>query len=335
VKSKKLLSAVEDGTHVAVGYLTPYVALALREGGQLADNTYARVRPAVMDARTLGARLAAGTFDKVHPVIDGALDRVYPAVDATVKRVKPAVDDVLGMIPPTVDRAREAVQEDFLPKLADLLSDLARQPLAKELKVAAATAALSKELRKASRPKRSGWKTFGKVLLAGAALGGVAVAIRKLLADPSTGWESHVPSSAYVADPASDAVDDLSDTVGDVPAEPLVVVDDLQDAPPDAAVTLDDVQADVAEETTGDIEERLDKLADTAEGDDASPLAVSPYGPGSYVGYEPPEGFSIKGNDRSMKYHVAGSAAYERTGAEVWFDSEDAARQAGFVRAQR
>jgi gas vesicle protein len=342
VKSKKLLSAVEDGTHTAVEYLTPYVEQALRDGGELADQTYARVRPVLKDARIFGARLAADTFDKVHPVIDDALDRVSPAVDATVKRVKPAVDDVLQMIPPTVDRAREAVQEDFLPKLAELLSELARQPLARELKVAAATAALSKELRKASKPKRSGWKTFGKILLAGAALGAVAVAIRKLLADPSTGWESHVPSTAYVADPVSDVVDDVKDKAADVAkdvsekvedaaAKAADVVEDVKDDVTDAAVDV----ADAAKETTADIEVKLDKLADEAEGGDASPLADSPYGAGSYVGDEPPEGYSIKGNDRSMKYHVPGSAAYERTIAEVWFNTEDAAREAGFVRAQR
>lgn len=349
MKSKKLLSAVEDGTHTAVEYLTPYVEQALRDGGELADQTYARVRPVLKDARIFGARIAADTFDKVHPVIDDALDRVSPAVDATVKRVKPAVDDVLQRIPPTVDHAREVVQEDFLPKLADLLSDLARQPLARELKVAAATAALSKEIRKAAKPKRSGWKTFGKILLAGAALGAVAVAIRKLLADPSTGWESHVPSTAYVADPVADVVDDLKDKVADVKEKAADVAKDVsekvEDAAANAAGVVEDVKdnvadvavdvADAAKEATGDIEEKLDKLADEVEGGDASPLADSPYGPGSYVGDEPPEGYSIKGNDRSMKYHVPGSAAYDRTIAEVWFSTEDAAREAGFVRAQR
>jgi hypothetical protein len=58
-------------------------------------------------------------------------------------------------------------------------------------------------------------------------------------------------------------------------------------------------------------------------------------GEGVYVGSEPPEGFTIKGNERSMKYHVPESAGYSRTVAEVWFNSEDAAQQAGFVRAQR
>jgi hypothetical protein len=58
-------------------------------------------------------------------------------------------------------------------------------------------------------------------------------------------------------------------------------------------------------------------------------------GEGVYVGSEPPEGFTIKGNERSMKYHVPASAGYGRTVAEVWFNSEEAAQQAGFMRAQR
>ena len=36
-----------------------------------------------------------------------------------------------------------------------------------------------------------------------------------------------------------------------------------------------------------------------------------------------------------MKYHVPGSAANEQTIAEVWFETEEAAQAAGFVRAQR
>lgn len=361
MKTKKLLKVVEDGTNTAVEYLSPYVEQALREGGELADHTYARVRPVLKDAGIRGARFAADTFDRVHPSLDEALDRVYPAVDATVKKVKPAVDDVLGMIPPTVDYAREKVQEDYLPKLADALKELARQPLAKELKVAVASAALAKQLDQVSgRTKRSGWRTFGKVVLAGAVLGGVVVAIRKLLADPSTGWETHTPNTAYVADPVADVAEDVAakaedltgkakDIITDVKDKAGDVVDDLQDKAGDLADDLQegtekavdqaaDAAGDLASgatEVAGDIEDQLDKLADEAEGGDASPLAVSPYGHGSYAGDEPPQGYTIKGNDRSMKYHVPGSAAYERTIAEVWFDSEDAAKAAGFVRAQR
>ena len=36
-----------------------------------------------------------------------------------------------------------------------------------------------------------------------------------------------------------------------------------------------------------------------------------------------------------MKYHVPDSPAYGRTVAEVWFNSEEAAQAAGFIRAQR
>ncbi|MCA0297071.1 MAG: hypothetical protein LCH96_17505 [Actinobacteria bacterium] len=374
MKTKKLLRAVEDGTETVVEYLSPYVEQALRDGGDLADHTYSRIRPVLKDAGIRGARLASDTFEKVHPVLDDALDRVSPAVDATVKVVKPAVDDVLQRIPPTVDFARERVQEDYLPRVADVLRDLATQPLARELKVAAASAALARELDKASAPKRSGWRTFGKILLAGAVLGGVVVALRKLLSDPSTGWETHTPKSAYVADPvadvaadlkdnaakAADVVDDVKNKAADAAKSASAVVEDVTDKAADAAKSASAVVEDVTDkaadaagdakdavadavddakdaagDAVDDIEDKLSKLADEAEGGDASPLAVDPYGPGSYVGDEPPEGFNIKGNDRSMKYHVPGSAAYERTIAEVWFDSEDAAQAAGFVRAQR
>jgi hypothetical protein len=53
------------------------------------------------------------------------------------------------------------------------------------------------------------------------------------------------------------------------------------------------------------------------------------------VGSDPPEGYTIKGNERSKKYHMPDTGGYARTVAEVWFNSEEAAQQAGFVRAQR
>jgi hypothetical protein len=58
-------------------------------------------------------------------------------------------------------------------------------------------------------------------------------------------------------------------------------------------------------------------------------------GEGVYVGNEPPEGYVIKGNSRSMKYHLPEALGYARTTAEVWFNSEEAAQRAGFIRAQR
>lgn len=56
--------------------------------------------------------------------------------------------------------------------------------------------------------------------------------------------------------------------------------------------------------------------------------------PGVYVGVEPPEGYTIKGNERSMSYHLPDSNSYGRTIAEIWFLSEESAQQAGFSRSQ-
>ena len=56
--------------------------------------------------------------------------------------------------------------------------------------------------------------------------------------------------------------------------------------------------------------------------------AEAPYGEGSSATRA--EGFDIKGNEDSKKYHVPGSPHYDRTVAEVWFATTDAAEKAGF-----
>ena len=43
-----------------------------------------------------------------------------------------------------------------------------------------------------------------------------------------------------------------------------------------------------------------------------------------------PEGFEIKGNADSMLYHLPGTAFYDRTIAEVWFDTAENAEAAGY-----
>jgi len=48
---------------------------------------------------------------------------------------------------------------------------------------------------------------------------------------------------------------------------------------------------------------------------------------------EAPEGFEIKGNEDSKKYHVPGSQWYGQTQAEVWFATAEDAEAAGFVPA--
>jgi large subunit ribosomal protein L17 len=46
-----------------------------------------------------------------------------------------------------------------------------------------------------------------------------------------------------------------------------------------------------------------------------------------------PEGFDIKGNENSMKFHTTDSPWYDQTEAEVWFATEEAAAAAGFTKA--
>lgn len=64
----------------------------------------------------------------------------------------------------------------------------------------------------------------------------------------------------------------------------------------------------------------------------------APYGEGSAAALadgSAPEGFTIKGNKDSMKYHTEDSPWYGRTKAEVWFATPEAAEAAGFVSAVR
>jgi large subunit ribosomal protein L4 len=66
---------------------------------------------------------------------------------------------------------------------------------------------------------------------------------------------------------------------------------------------------------------------------DIEPEDRAPYGAGSHAPLEDgsePAGYPIKGNADSMLYHVPGSSHYERTIAEVWFATPDAAEAAGF-----
>ena len=79
------------------------------------------------------------------------------------------------------------------------------------------------------------------------------------------------------------------------------------------------------------VEETSEPAAEELVAEDEA--AESTYGEGSYVGENPPEGYDIKGNADSMKYHTLMSPWYDRTIAEVWFNSSDAAEAAGFVAA--
>ncbi len=80
-----------------------------------------------------------------------------------------------------------------------------------------------------------------------------------------------------------------------------------------------------AEDTIAEAPEAVEESVSTTD---------APYGEGSHAPLddpaEAPEGFPIKGNDSSKLYHVPGSSHYDRTEAEVWFATPEAAEAAGF-----
>ncbi|HBX80322.1 MAG: DUF5324 family protein [Propionibacteriaceae bacterium] len=304
--------ALRTGTHYAheaQRLATPYVDQAMKSGTRYFDNAARVLIPMAHELFVKGAEWGARHLDNWEPHIHHALDQVTPTVEQTINRLQPVIEDALQRVAPAVDAARGRVQEEFIPKFSEALHSAANHPVAQEAqrRLSLATQALAGELEthtepvvlvatvEVAKPKRGFFRTAGKVVAAGAVLAGVVVAVRKLLGPSDAGWEAHQPSAAYVADPVADIVEHLEPTTPPAEASPVTVADDAPAAGPDAPA----------------------------------------YGEGSYVGATPPEGFDIKGNANSMKYHLPGGQHYERTIAEVWFDSEGAAEAAGFVKAQR
>jgi large subunit ribosomal protein L17 len=98
-------------------------------------------------------------------------------------------------------------------------------------------------------------------------------------------------------------------------------------------------QATAAAASTEDAVEAAEQVADNpdqevVEVEESASTDEAPYGAGSHAPLEDdaqPEGYPIKGNADSMLYHVPGSSHYDRTVAEVWFDTVESAEAAGFA----
>jgi large subunit ribosomal protein L17 len=121
--------------------------------------------------------------------------------------------------------------------------------------------------------------------------------------------------------PASDAAaEDAGDGSGDVSGD-VTVEEDRVEASAEAAGVTPAVHVEGADE---------EAFAET-EGGFSGKYA------GSHVPLEDadaaPEGFPVKGNEGSKKYHEPDSQWYDQTTAEVWFESVEAAEAAGFTRA--
>jgi len=79
--------------------------------------------------------------------------------------------------------------------------------------------------------------------------------------------------------------------------------------------------------------EKADSDQDSiVDAEDATPFGPLSHAPLEDV-HEAPEGYPIKGNADSMKYHQPEGRWFEQTVAEVWFATAEAAEDAGFAEA--
>jgi large subunit ribosomal protein L17 len=100
-----------------------------------------------------------------------------------------------------------------------------------------------------------------------------------------------------------------------------------------------EVEEQAADEISGEevAEETASEESKVAEETSAAAFADLEFGDDVAAALEdgsaPSEEFTIKGNKDSGKYHTPDSQWYDQTIAEVWFKTEEAAENAGFVKA--
>lgn len=242
------------------------------------------------------AHVASDTFDDVARAYK---KNVAPAVDEAVSRVRPAVDAAYKNVSKTVDK-------EVVPRVRKAWRQAQMNPTVQEVsnRGAAAAAALRGDLTLSQpalpEPRRRRRWLRGTFLFVGlaAAVAGVVWFVRSFLGDQDDGWTPQEPNRKF-----------------------------------------NEAWANPAEEVKEQVEEVVDKVTDTdSDSEEAKPKRSeqdTEYGEGAYVGDEPPADYIYKGNERSMKYHVPGTGGYEACNADVWFNSEEAAQKAGFVKAQR
>ena len=84
-----------------------------------------------------------------------------------------------------------------------------------------------------------------------------------------------------------------------------------------------------AEPVEASADDTTDEVVETEEGTEAAAGSHAPLEDAN----EAPEGFPIKGNQDSMKYHEPDGQWFDQTVAEVWFDSAASAEAAGYTKA--
>ena len=293
--------ALEQGSNAftdAVNYITP-------RAKQAAQHTYDYAKDAAQRAS-----------EGVGPFIQDARDRIVPLVSEAAERMQPTLEHAY-------ETAKDRVEHDVYPVFQDLWTDANENPTVQEAsrRGRSAVAALRGDLLlpepKPVPVKREGG-LLGKILTVlgiAAVVGVVVIVIRAVLGSDDDGWSP--------AEPMRPGHEDEEAAWGDSP------FDSDSDVDTSAQESIDEAEEAMVSEGGP-----LNPEDQSGAGESAQ-RAEQGYGEGAYVGSEPPEGFIIKGNERSMKYHTPEAAGYDRTNADVWFNSEEAALAAGFIRALR
>ena len=131
---------------------------------------------------------------------------------------------------------------------------------------------------------------------------------------PASTKKKAAPAAAAPA-AVEEAPTELTDEAS--PEESVVAEAEVAEAPAEeTVVAVEGVDLEVFEETEGGTSGKY--AGSSVPLEDASVA---------------PEGFPIKGNEDSMKYHTPDGQWFEQTTAEVWFDTEESAEAAGFTKA--
>ncbi|GAB3660254.1 hypothetical protein GCM10027596_18760 [Nocardioides korecus] len=108
---------------------------------------------------------------------------------------------------------------------------------------------------------------------------------------------------------------------------PAAVSQPAADAPAEVVATDESGTEQVVETEPTEVSAAQDQ-AET-DGESAYPGSHAPLADPEEV----PEGFPVKGNEDSKKFHEPDGQWYAQTVAEVWFDSAESAEAAGFTKA--
>lgn len=336
--------------------VTPLAQSAFERVNPYVEQAVERVGPYAAEAKKRGAKAAHDAVEKFGPRLDEALERVSPAVEAARLRMN---EDLLPKLTEALNAAAGSPVVIEAGKRGRAVVEAAKGEL--------------EPIKEQKAKKKGRW--IKRIAIVAVVAGVAAVVVKKLLGSSDQGWQAARPSAPYAptpptpsspwSEPAGSAsnghrpatdtapvnghgpvgvADDspteeiaaVTDEPADVPATDSISTDDIADSTvPEPVEPGDPGYAEPSAETAAaDAEAEVADSETEAEPADAA-LRAKYNGDGVYVGAEPPAGFTIKGNERSMKYHLPEAAGYNRTIAEVWFNSEEAAQAAGFVRAQR